>query len=360
MGLLPRMRNRAFKRAFPTLEDVKNSTEDPYQIVAQKLKEQEEHMKDGEIRYHKKDDKTQPSPSPQIAGTQPPSGAQAYVDLNESAYGGGTISALTFWIAASAAFATKYISKPQSHKQSVQSFVYRMRSHLRPGRILIRLPGGYDTYNVIHYNFRGHIDVGHTAIIAKYGPDIKLWENKDHYRGTTVGIPDYNAVVGDERIEKSWTALGTRARIGAVIGGYYKIKWSLYPPFVEFFYVSKRELSGSEMLRYANRMRGRGYCRWYEVMVAKWSAPKRFICSTLPWKAAKSCFDLNIGDWYKSTIFPAGVYLSDHVRLLSTTTELAPWLGDPDWVDYEDWDAPKRQKGNERRKRRGVDRVQAL
>ena len=197
--------------------------------------------------------------------------------------------------------------------------------------------------------------MGHVGVINKSSNKIPLGESNNSYEVSISVSGKYP--VGDEKVEDSWTKLGTSGHVFAVIGGYWKIKWTgLFWP--EFFYVSKGELNGLEMLEYTNRRRGRGYCQPQEVAYAKWVIPTRFICSSLPWRAVKTMFELDIGDWWKSTIFPAGIYLSDHTKRIVSSP--APWIVDPNWVGYEEWDAPERQKSNERRKRSGINQEQEL
>lgn len=61
------------------------------------------------------------------------------------------------------------------------------------------------------------------------------------------------------------------------------------------------------------------YCNIFQILTAKWAAPGHFICSSSAWWCAKNACNVNIGDWWKPTIFPAGVYLSDRVRIIDNT-----------------------------------------
>ena len=118
MGLLPRMRNRAFKRAFPTPESLANSTEDPYKKMTQKLKEQEDHMRERENRYYDK------------AGITPPTPAITHVPGQPAAY--SDAGHISFWLSPLVALTTKFtrIGSPSS----VYRFIEKLRRYMRPGR----------------------------------------------------------------------------------------------------------------------------------------------------------------------------------------------------------------------------------
>ena len=311
MGLLPRMRNRAFKRAFPTPESLANTTEDPYKKVAKELIAQEARMRAAEDRYYKIDGITPPSiPTPTMANA--PGQPQALI-TNPG-----------FWWLFYKIVPGKIVGPKKTNNP--EHFVKELKSTLRKGRILIALPGGYDTYNVVHTNF-SYYDFGHAAVINKNSWEVNetLLEDKQSNYSITTGIPG-----PDDRVERSeelegWMKHG-RSFVGKVVNGYWKIKWSRFwgIPYPEFFWIKSGEVNSQRILEKSQTRIGTPYCAWYMMKTAKWNAPRLFICSTLPWWAAKWSVGKNLGDWWKSTIYPAGLYLSDYVRIVGETNPPKP------------------------------------
>ena len=337
MGLLPRMRNRAFKRAFPTPASLANTTEDPYKKVSKELTAQEDRMREAEVRYYGKEGKTPPprSTSPDLAAK--PGEAQAYV------------ASLGFWANLYYVLPVKFDGLKRG--SNPKYFVSNLKKHLRRGRILIALPGGYDTYNVLHTDFHSYIDVGHAAVISKNSWEVSVSSVKNSYSITT-GIPGDEAPVLSKEPLEGWMKHG-KSFVGAVVNGYWKIKWSWFwfVPYPEFFWIKSDEVDGRPILAKSQSYSGREYCYFWEVLFSKWPAPSRFICSTLPWYAAKKTTGKNLGDWWKASIFPAGLYLSDYVRIVGsvspppvvrTTTSTSSYRSRY-WTGYEEADTKTKE-----------------
>jgi len=66
---------------------------------------------------------------------------------------------------------------------------------------------------------------------------------------------------------------------------------------------------------------GTPYCSVFQILYSKWLAPNKFICSSQGWYCAKKGAGVDMSSWWKPTIFPAGVYLSDKVKIIDNTLE---------------------------------------
>jgi hypothetical protein len=196
-----------------------------------------------------------------------------------------------------------------------QTFVDRIKPSIAKGRLLIALPGGWTTSSIIvFYPNKQWYDVGHVAVMSKNSSDIT----------STIGR-DFNFTIGtnsdkgmhDEEVGDSWCDKHGLAFVGQV----YDVQW-------KWFYKNwrnwgwrreSRDVNNNNIYNKVYSTRGTPYCNIFQVLTAKWAAPGHFICSSSAWWCAKEGCDVNIGDWWKPTIFPAGVYLSDRVRIIDNT-----------------------------------------
>ncbi len=205
---------------------------------------------------------------------------------------------------------------------SPQTFVDRIRSSVSPGRLLIALPGGWETSNpIVFYPNKLWYDVGHVAVMSKNAWEVPGTINDED--NLTLGT-DSEKGMHKELIKESWCDKHGLAFVGQVFDikwitkyNYIKIAWiTIKTPY----YVQEaRDVDNNALYNQALGIYGKPYCNAAEVLVAKWAAPGRFICSTTAWWCAKQSAGVNIGDFYKPTIFPAGVYLSDRVRIIDNT-----------------------------------------
>ncbi len=204
--------------------------------------------------------------------------------------------------------------KPKS--LSPQTFVGRIRHSIKRGRLLISLPGGYETkYPLVIYVYPtiGY-DVGHVAIFSKNGSEIPYYVNK--YEIISIGANNSKGVHYEE-IESDWTNNHSIAFVGQVCKVKWKWKWR---GFKSRFVKTSRDVDNDDIYYEIRRQLGKPYCSILQTATcSKLIAPKRFICSSAAWWAAKKGTGVNISSWYKINIWPAGVYLSDNVRIVGNT-----------------------------------------
>ncbi len=205
---------------------------------------------------------------------------------------------------------------------TAQTFVNRIKPNISKGRLLVSLPGGFNTWFpiVLYFNQQWY-DVGHVGVLTG---------NKDVVR-------DINGYNSEDKIDIGANLLQSQGQIDGVqeeflgaawcqkhgisfVGQIFDVKWVWrWRGFRSGLYREQSDIDNNSFYNRVEGRLGKGYCRWYEILTAKWAHPDRFICSSLPQWAAKHANDVNIGDWWKTTIFPAGVYLSDRVRIIDNT-----------------------------------------
>jgi hypothetical protein len=207
-------------------------------------------------------------------------------------------------------------------KLPVQTFVNRIRPSLRPGRLLIALPGGSNTaYPLVFYPNLQFYDPGHVAIIS-----VNPWQVSGTLDDKTIISMGANSEKGmhEERTNEDWAGRHGLAYVGQVYTTKWVTKWTIthvlwFTTKTPYYVQESRDIDDNVMFYEALALIGKPYCHLYELPTAKWAAPARFICSTTAWWCAKKGADVNIGDFYRPTIFPAGVYLSDRVRIEKST-----------------------------------------
>jgi hypothetical protein len=275
--------NQAFLDVYNTYADLHNSDESPYFIVSPVLTSIE--FADSDVL-----------PSPQIKKQEK------------------LQSATTFWatVINAGLLATTYVSG-SPHSLDHNLFVDRIQRSIRKGRILIALPGGTHASRVVHfYTDKDWFDVGHIGIFRKDWWEI--YPTVDHNFELTIGAtPDYG--LHPEQLQAGWTQKHGISFVGKVYDKYWKktgwLSWSRV----------SEDVDAHKLFLKANSKLGKPYCNWWEVLTAKWAVPGRFICSSVPYYAAKyqSGTKVNISNWWKTTIFPGGVYLSDRVKIIDHT-----------------------------------------
>ena len=204
-----------------------------------------------------------------------------------------------------------------------QTFVDRIRTSLQPGRLLIALPGGSNgVWPIIVYPNSKFYDPGHVAIISVNPWQVpSVVENNTHI---TIGA-DSKDGMHEERINADWASIHGLAYVGQVYTTRWVTKWTVqhllwFTTKTPYYVQEATDVNNNAMFNEAQAILGKPYCHVYELLTAKWAAPARFICSTTAWWCAKKSANVNIGDFYKSTIFPAGVLTSDRVRIVRSTT----------------------------------------
>lgn len=207
---------------------------------------------------------------------------------------------------------------PGCFNNSPQNFVDKMRGELRRGRILVSLPGGYITGTPLAINAAGNykdiVDVGHVAIISKDASEIPAKIDKSYVLsiGTNSEKHMHNEVLGDD-----WTNKHGIAYLMQPI----EVKYHYKPikGIIPYWERSQSDLDNSKTYRKITTVMDKKYCDPWEMAYAKWKAPDRFICSSSAWWAIKEAHGVGIGNFYKSTIFPAGVYESSDMRVVATS-----------------------------------------
>ena len=114
----------------------------------------------------------------------------------------------------------------------------------------------------------------------------------------------------NEKLGKDWTSKHGVTYLMQPIKVTYRYK------FPVSWERSQTDLDNSKTYQKITSVMDRKYCYAPEMLYAKWKAPDRFICSSSAWWAIKEAHGVGIGDFYKSTIFPAGVYESSDMRIV--------------------------------------------
>ncbi|MBN8821570.1 MULTISPECIES: hypothetical protein [unclassified Spirosoma] len=198
---------------------------------------------------------------------------------------------------------------PLCFNNTPQKFVDKMRSGLRKGRVLVSLPGGFMTGSPLALNAGGGsiLDVGHVAIVSKDASEIPATVNADYV--LSIGTNNEENM-HNEKLGKDWTSKHGVTYLMQPIKVTYRYK------FPVSWERSQTDLDNSKTYQKITSVMDRKYCYAPEMLYAKWKAPDRFICSSSAWWAIKEAHGVGIGDFYKSTIFPAGVYESSDMRIV--------------------------------------------
>lgn len=272
--------NLAFSQSYPNPSHLKSSKEDPYWRVLNRLK----------ILYNQTS----------IKSTLPYSADD------------------TLLLKAMASKSTSSsVIQTAPNRLSPQVFVSRIKKSLSKGRLLISLPGGWNTSSpIVFYENKQWYDIGHVAIISKNSNEIPT-SIPDNY-SLTISTNPYNGT-HHETIKSAWSEKHGISFVGQV----YDVKWKWYYKKWNDWGWKKElvDVNNTKIYNKALEVIGTPYCTPLEIITAKWTAPKRFICSSMAWWCIKEANDVNIGDWWKPSIFPAGVYLSDRVRIIDTTID---------------------------------------
>ena len=275
--------NKAFRAVFSNKKSLESTLTDPYWKISNKLKEQE---------------KTQDF---------------SKLDLKSGDSG--------FWFKVISNYALQIsILHIAPNSLSKQTFVNRLRRSVQKGRLLIALPGGFTTtFPIVFYPNKKWYDVGHVAIMVKNSNEIpqKISNNENDEFYFTMGTNPENGMHKEKDLKEDWCDKHGVAFVGQV----FDVKWVWFKKNWHHWGWRKerRDVNNYNIYSKALSIKGKPYCKWYQVMTAKWSAPDRFICSSTAWWCAKKGTGVNISSWWKTTIFPAGVYLSDRVRIVDNT-----------------------------------------
>jgi hypothetical protein len=278
-------RNEAFNKVYGNLKSVEIESEDPYFKVKKILDEQE-----------KKAIELQIAPPLLKSGE--------YTDNNFWA----TVVSNNLMSFSPIQFAP--------NERSPQTFVDNIRPNIKKGRLLIALPGGWSTGNLlVLYPNKVWYDVGHVAFITK--PPEEIPDSIDDDFNFTVGT----GVRGTEYEETGfdWCKKHGMSFLGQVC----QVRWEIYKTKSNKWSWRKittdadNELLASEAEKYI----GVPYCGVVDVFFSKWVAPKSFICSSIAWYCVKEKTGLNISDWWSPTVFPRDIFFSEQIRIIDDTLE---------------------------------------
>jgi len=195
---------------------------------------------------------------------------------------------------------------------SPKTFINRIRGSITPGRLLIAIPGGFNTtLPIVVYAATLQYDVGHVAIMNAYAPTTEYTSAK--FTRSTNNVDNMH----DEVLNVDWCPLHGVSFVGQVFD--YKWVW-YYRNWHSWGYNYQQvDVDNNAMVLKVNSLVDIPYVHVWEIPYAKWVAPDRFTCTSTAWWCAKQACGVNITDWYNPTILPAGVYLSDRVRIIDDT-----------------------------------------
>lgn len=279
--------NKAFDDVFHSVTLRSSEEEDPYWKIREAMEQTDE------------------SPTPRMSSVAPQS-----------------ITAAVFW---TLIFAASEIAFDLGKQPSIDPEILlgRIKNRIEKGRLLIALPanGKYGNRSVVRYIASETWDFGHVAVFSKTRNEIDedivriKSEGKTPFEKLEVTIgTDRAKNMRNENFKEDWANLHPFVYVGQIFDVKYKF-WSRGI----FRWGWKRvqtDVDNDVIYSQALKSIGTYYCNWFQVLTAKYAAPKRLICSSAAWWYAKKGAKVNIGDWWKPTIFPGGVYYSDRVRII--------------------------------------------
>lgn len=233
------------------------------------------------------------------------------------------LGAAAFWTAVFVASQIRVVN--DYHPQTTSEALYgEIKPYVKRGRLLISVPGGYDTgHPVVHYLKSGRWDVGHVAVLSKNQDQVERDLIECRRQGSLLPYDLLSISIGtdrkkwmhEENFMEDWANLHPQTYVGQIFDVKYKF-W--YRNFFSWGWRREvRDVDNEEIFYQARKSLGTPYCNWFQVLTAKHAAPKRLMCSSAAWWYAKKGCKVNIGDWWKPTILPTGVYRSDRVRILN-------------------------------------------
>lgn len=202
------------------------------------------------------------------------------------------------------------------NKLSTQTFIDHLRPNIQKGRILIALPGGWSTSNLlVLYANKAWYDVGHVAFITKNREEIS--DSIDDQYNFTIGT----GVKGTLREEVGWAWCYKHGM--AFMGQVCQVKWEIYKNSKNDWRVRKvtTDADNESIVKEIDNYLNVPYCKVIDVFFSKWLAPESFICSSLAWYLVKENTGLNISDWWSPTVFPRDLFFSENIRIVDDTLD---------------------------------------
>lgn len=201
--------------------------------------------------------------------------------------------------------------EPLCFSNTPQKFVDKIRGQVSKGLVLVSLPAGTVTGAPLAFNGFTH-DVGHVAIVSKDAGELAGIINDDFT--FTIGTNSDDGM-HNEKIKDGWTKKHGMTYLMKPVRTVYRKKYGIKIPWDSY----TEEVNNNATYQKMAGVIGKPYCSIAQVPFAKWSAPNRFICSSAAWWAIKEAHGIGVGDFYKPTIFPAGVFLSSDMRTVTKT-----------------------------------------
>ena len=198
-----------------------------------------------------------------------------------------------------------------------QTFVDNIRASVRKGRFLIALPGGFSTeFLIIIYvgalETEDWYDVGHVAVFDKNNNELPAKVRKPTHYEMTIGTNSDEGMTLEENLKRHWCDKHGAAFVGQV----FSVRWKRSG--LRFRKV-KTNVNNNNIAAEAVKTLGAPYCHVWQIPYAKWAAPGRFICSSAAWWDAKKGTNVNISDFWSTTVWPRDVFLSDRVDIIDNT-----------------------------------------
>jgi len=200
---------------------------------------------------------------------------------------------------------------------SPQLFVDRLRPNLKKGRLIIALPGGWTTNNLmIFYPAKELFDAGHTAFVLKNSEEIP--DSIDDQFNLTIGTA-LSRGCENEQLGSSWCYKHSMAFLCQLC----LVQWEKYKNGNEQWSWKRvsYDIDNVDAVEEASKYIGTPYCNPAVVFLSKWAAPKSFICTSLAWYCVKETSGINISDWWDPSVFPRDLFFSENLRIIDDTLD---------------------------------------
>lgn len=204
---------------------------------------------------------------------------------------------------------------PYCTNNTPNNFINKIRNEIKKGRILVALPAGFVTQQPLALNLSGgKFDVGHVAIISKDASSVPSSVSRSF--SFTIGTNSEKGM-HQEELGEDWIDKHGASYLMQPVRKTRTYDWKL--GFIPGWKTTTEDVDNNATYNKIAGTLGRPYCSILQFLTTKWAVPERFICSSSAWWAIKEAHDIGIGDFYKPTIFPAGVFESSDMRIVGKT-----------------------------------------
>ncbi len=318
-----KFRNRVFKSVFSVKKELLSSATDPFVKIVTKMNEEENKIS-------------------KVSKLGTPGGGSAYIPptgsssgaLPEPSSGIGSKADREFWakvITNSLSYATGAfpvsIALTSPISLPLEFFLSRIKNNIHEGNILISLPGGNNTLaSIVVFPNIDFFDVGHVAIFTN-GFNLGIFNSGGYVWDTKITIgADPEHGVHEENFNHNWTKKHDLAYVGVPYKSSWKWKngwWeNWYTWSTGYWYRETKDVDPYWLTTWeAKQQLGKPYASALKVLFAKAASPDSYICSSLAWYSIKKAYGLDVCDWYKTTTFPGGLFLSENIRIVDDTSK---------------------------------------